>query len=275
MSDEFESKYVAKLPDANGYIDYTDQENDTWRTLYERMMTIIDRYACPEFIDGLTKLNITAEHIPQLPEINDKLFALTGWGVVPVPALIPLDEFFTLLASKRFPAATFIRIPEELDYVQEPDIFHELFGHCPLLTNQAFADFTQRYGELALSMNDADRSLLQRFYWFTVEFGLIKTNKGMRNYGGGILSSFSETQYAIDSEKAKREPLGDGVEAIRTPYRIDILQPIYYYIESFKQLYDIIEHDPAQLLAKARELGEHSPLFDVDESIPTMHIYAC
>ncbi len=275
MSDEFESKYIAKLPDADGYIDYTDQENATWRTLYERMVKIIDRYACQEFVDGLDKLNITADYIPQLPEINEKLSAQTGWGVEPVPALIPLDDFFNLLANKRFPAATFIRIPEELDYVQEPDIFHELSGHCPLLTNQAFANFTQRYGELALTMNDADRSLMQRFYWFTVEFGLIKTKQGMRNYGGGILSSFSETQYAIDSEKAKREPLGDGVEAFRTPFRIDILQPIYYYIESFQQLFDIIDSDPTPLIEKARELGEHAPLFEVDDSIPTMHIYAC
>ncbi len=273
--DEFHSKYTAKIPDDNGYIEYTKQENETWGVLYRRMMDIIDDYACDEYVQGLDKLGITGDHIPQTPEINQRLQAETGWGVEPVPALIPLDRFFELLASKRFPAATFIRIPEELDYVEEPDIFHEIYGHCPLLTNQAFADFAQKYGELTLKMNDSDRMMMQRLYWFTVEFGLIKTAKGMRNYGGGILSSFSETQYAVDSDVPKRIALGDGVEPLRTPFRIDILQPVYFYIESFKQLYDIISDDPAALIARAHELGEHQPLFEVDENVPTMHIRVC
>ncbi|MDF1655852.1 MAG: phenylalanine 4-monooxygenase [Coxiellaceae bacterium] len=273
--EKFNSKYTAKTPDDKGYIDYSEQENQTWSTLYTRMMGIIDNYACDEYIQGLSKLGITGECVPQLPEISQRLLAETGWGVEPVPALIPLDRFFELLASKRFPAASFIRIPEELDYVEEPDIFHELFGHCPLLTNQAFADFAQKYGEITLQMNESDRMMMQRLYWFTVEFGLIKTAKGIRNYGGGILSSFSETQYAVDSDIAKREPLGDGTEALRTPFRIDILQPVYFYIESFKQLYDIINGDPAALIKKAHELGEHAPLFEVDESVATMHIRVC
>lgn len=273
--EKFNSKYTAKMPGEKGYIDYTAQENQTWSTLYRRMMGIIDNYACDEYIQGLAKLGITGEGVPQLPDINQRLQSETGWGVEAVPALIPLDRFFELLANKRFPAASFIRIPEELDYVEEPDIFHEIFGHCPLLTNQAFADFAQKYGEITLQMNESDRMMMQRLYWFTVEFGLIKTANGIRNYGGGILSSFSETQYAVDSEVAKRMPLGDGVEALRTPFRIDILQPVYFYIESFKQLFDIINGDPAALIAKAHELGEHAPLFEVDDNVPTMHIRVC
>lgn len=272
---QFASKYVSKQPDSNGLIAYTSQEHDTWRVLFERMMTLVPNYACDEFNEGLQKLNITAEHIPQLPDINQRLQHITGWGVEPVPALIPIDEFFELLVNKRFPAATFIRIPEELDYVQEPDIFHELFGHCPLLTNQAFADFTQAYGKLALSMNDEDRVLMQRLYWFTVEFGLIKTAGSIKSYGGGILSSFSETQYAVDSDQARRYPLADGVEALRTPYRIDILQPVYFYLDSFEQLYSIIKNNPEVMLSKARKLGEHTPFFSVDEDDPAIHIYAC
>lgn len=270
----FVSKYQAKSPNQEGIIDYTIEEHQTWSILYRRMMTIIDRYACQEHLDGLQKLELKQGSIPQVPMINNKLQALTGWSVAPVSALIPLDEFFSLLANKKFPVATFIRAREELDYVTEPDVFHEVFGHCPLLTNQAFADFTQRYGEYALTLSEADALLLQRLYWFTVEFGLINTQDGLRCYGGGILSSFQETQYAVDASEPVRFALAEGVDALRTPYRIDEPQKTYFIIDSFAQLYHVLDN-PKALIERARLLGEFPARFTVDPNNPNMHVFAC
>lgn len=272
---EFKSRYQSKQPDEQGFVAYTDEEDETWGLLYHRMMGIVERYACKEYLQGLKVLDLPTDHIPQLPELSKRLGHATGWAVEPVPALIPLEQFFDLLAHQKFPAATFIRRREELDYLQEPDIFHEIFGHCPLLTNPYFANFTQQYGKLASQVSESDALLLQRLYWFTVEFGLIQTNQGMRNYGGGILSSYAETQYSIDSDIPKRLPLGDGVEALRTPYRIDIMQPVYFYIGSFKQLYALLESNPTALIQKARDLGEHEPLFEMDIVSVPPHIRAC
>ena len=140
----------------------------------------------------------------------------TGWSVVPVPAMIKPEQFFELLANKKFPAATFIRTPEDLDYLQEPDIFHEFFGHCPMITYQPFADFMQTYGKLALLAKTEHRSFLSRLFWFTVEFGLIQTDQGVRCYGGGILSSKNETVYAVESDIPQRKPF-DLIEVLRTP----------------------------------------------------------
>jgi phenylalanine-4-hydroxylase len=184
----------------------------------------------------------------------------TGWVLEPVPALISFDRFFDLLASRRFPAATFIRRREDMNYLQEPDIFHEVFGHCPLLTNQAYADFTYTYGNLGLRANHADRVMLARLYWFTIEFGLIKQAAGLRAYGGGILSSMSETVYCLESKVPQRKTF-DVLEALRTPYRIDIMQPIYFVIDDFDILYQLIEMDLIKLIHEARELGEFSSEF--------------
>ena len=145
--------------------------------------------ACDEFIRGLALLNLPNDRVPQLHEINAVLASTTGWQVVQVPALINFDSFFKLLANKQFPVATFIRSNEDFDYLQEPDVFHEIFGHCPLLTDPAFAHFTHTYGKLGYAASPKERQYLARLYWFTVEFGLVKTADGLRIYGGGILSS--------------------------------------------------------------------------------------
>jgi len=181
--------YVAREPDAQGHIHYPDAEHAVWQTLVERQLKLLEGRACQEYLDGLDQLALPRERIPQLGEINRVLEATTGWQVERVPALIPFQRFFELLASKRFPVATFIRTPEELDYLQEPDIFHEIFGHCPLLTNPWFAEFTHTYGQLGLKASKEERVYLARLYWMTVEFGLVDTPAGLRIYGGGILSS--------------------------------------------------------------------------------------
>lgn len=255
------SSYVSKLPNHLGIVDYTTEENATWHDLFERQIVLLKDRACQEYLDGIDALGITSSHIPQLPDVNNRLRKLTGWEVAPVKALINFQTFFELMADKKFPAATFIRRREELDYIQEPDIFHEIFGHCPLLTLPVYADFMHQYGELGLRANKEDRAMLARLYWFTVEFGLIETLKGLRIYGGGILSSFGESRYALDSIEAKRVTL-DPIEAFRTPYRIDIFQPIYFVIKDFSELFDLMQKDLISGVEKARTLGMHAPLFE-------------
>lgn len=271
---KFVSRYVSHEPDAQGFIDYSKEEHRVWGLLFERQQKLLPNRACDEYLEGLQKLNLTATQIPQLPEVSQRLKAITGWEVVPVPALISAREFFELLAKRHFPAATFIRCFEELDYVQEPDIFHELFGHCPMLTNPVYADFVHQYALQVLKFPESDWALLQRMFWFTVEFGLIKTSQGIRAYGGGILSSITETVYCVDSDIPLRI-LFEPASAFRMPYRIDRLQVVYFVIEDYQQLYDFISSDIANLLIKIRGLGEYPPLFPVDEHNPSVHIHAC
>lgn len=177
------------------------------------------------------------------------------------PALIPAEKFFNLLANKKFPAATFIRRRDEIDYIEEPDIFHEIFGHCPLLTNQTLSDFTCNYGKLAEKATDEERVMLARLYWFTVEFGLIKTKDGLRTYGGGILSSISETPYCIDSDIPLRKRF-DVIDVFRTPYLINIMQPVYFVIDNFDELLELIDMDLIGLSHQAKEMGMHTPLYE-------------
>jgi len=258
------SKYISKVPDDKGYINYNQQENQTWKKLYLRQTEIIKNRACDEFLQGLELLSMNAEAIPQLPDINHKLNQLTGWSVERVPALIGFERFFELLADRKFPAATFIRTPEELDYIKEPDIFHEFFGHCPLLTNQAYADFSQHYGELGLAASKQDRAMLARLYWFTIEFGLIKTTQGLKIYGGGILSSKQECCYSLESDIPNRFSL-DPIDAFRTFYRIDELQRNYFVIEQLSDLQKIIKLDLISLVKQARELGMRPSSYEPKE----------
>src|SRR5690606_3150131 len=181
------TRYTAREPGGDGNIHYPEREHEVWNTLIERQLKLLPGRACAEYLDGLDQLALPHDRIPQLAEINRVLERSTGWQVARVPALIPFQTFFELLASKRFPVATFIRTPEELDYLQEPDIFHEIFGHCPLLTNPWFAEFTHTYGQLGLKASKEERVYLARLYWMTVEFGLVDTPQGRRIYGGGIL----------------------------------------------------------------------------------------
>ena len=271
---DFVSRYIAHTPDAAGEIAYSAEEHETWSLLYQRQRALLPGRASDEFIYGLDCLAMSSDRIPQLTEISKTLRTETGWEVSPVMALISARAFFELLAQKKFPAATFIRVRSELDYVQEPDIFHELFGHCPMLTIPVYADFLQQYAQLVLSLPEADWPLLQRLFWFTVEFGLINTNKGLRAYGGGILSSISEAAYSVESDIPMRV-LFDPIAALRTPYRIDQLQRIYFVISAYDDLYTLARSDITQLLQRARELGEYPPCFSADENNPNIHILAC
>jgi phenylalanine-4-hydroxylase len=255
-----QSKYISKTPDANGYVAYSDEEQSVWHDLFQRQMQLLKSRACAEYLQGIEDLGITANEIPQVPDVNKRLRALSGWEISPVPALIDFQAFFELMSNKKFPAATFIRTREELDYLQEPDIFHEVFGHCPLITLPVYANFMHEYAKLGLNAEHADRVMLARLSWFTVEFGLIKAGPETKIYGGGILSSFGESKYCLDSDKPIIKPL-DPLEAFRTPYRIDIMQPLYFTIEDFSELFDLIKLDLLGLVKEARALGMHKPLF--------------
>jgi phenylalanine-4-hydroxylase len=237
------TKHIYKsLPlDANGNANYSVEENSTWEFLLNRQKELVEKRACHEFIKGVELLKFSNQ-IPQHYEVTSILKEHTGWGVSPVPALIQPEVFFQLLASKKFPAANFIRIPEEIDYIEEPDVFHELFGHCPLLTLKPYADYMNEFGKIAMKADDKTKRRLFRLFWFTIEFGLMKVGNEFKAYGGGILSSKSEIIYSVESSIPERVKL-DPMTALLTPFRIDILQPIYFYIESFDELYKMMELD--------------------------------
>jgi phenylalanine-4-hydroxylase len=245
------TKYVAKVPDASGYIPYTDEEHETWNILITKQRPIAQHFACDEWLEACDRMRFPTDRIPQCVDISKVLGAHTGWSVYPCAALINFDDFFKLLANKQFPAASFIRSRDELEYLQEPDIFHEIFGHTPLLTDQRFAEFTHIYGQLGLKADSKDRKYLARLYWFTVEF---------KTYGAGIVSSMGETPYSIDSDKAERRRFVP-LDVLRTPYRIDIFQTIYYWIESLDELYQVAHTDVMSLVAEAKRLGMFEPTF--------------
>jgi len=262
------TKYVSKTADENGIIQWTEEENQIWHDLLTRQLKVIENSACDEFVAGLELLGLPKDRVPQLEEVSKVLREHTGWQCEPVPALIGFGEFFRLLSEKKFPVATFIRSREEFNYLQEPDIFHEIFGHCPLLTNPSFADYTQAYGKMGLNAGKEERVFLARLYWFTVEFGLLDTPDGLRAYGGGILSSPSETVYALNDEAVERKPF-DILDVLRTPYRIDIMQPIYYMLHKVSNLDDIRKNSVADIMdfiAQAKELGLHPAKFPPKDS---------
>ena len=254
------SKYEAKIPDAKGIISYTDEEHRIWAELYTRQMEMIPGRVCDEFLQGLDALQLPQDRIPQPTEVSEVLLERTGWEVAPVPALINFDRFFDLLSRRKFPAASFIRSRQEMEYLQEPDIFHEIFGHTAMLTHQAFADFTESYGKAGILASHEERVYLARLYWFTVEFGLLSAADSVRIYGGGIASSPGETLFATESPEPIRRPF-DPIDALRTPYRIDIYQSVYYVLDRLDDLFDLAGQDLLGLIRKARALGPFAPTY--------------
>ena len=233
--------YVAKLLDHNGVAHYSAEENEIWRMLLQRQKTLLKDRACAEYLYGLELLELSPDKIPQLFEINKILEPLTSWKLEPVASLIRADEFFEMLANRKFPVVTFIRRREDLKYIDEPDIFHEIVGHCPLLTSGHYADFLQKYGYLGLNATQQMRILLSRLFFFTVETGLIKTANGLKIYGAGILSSQSESLYALDSDIPQR--LEFNINAIiNRQYGLDAMQKTYYIIEDFNMLYTLLDN---------------------------------
>ena len=260
-----QTKYVSKVPNENGDISYTSSEHGIWKKLYKVQENSLPGVACNEYISALKEINLPKDNIPQLASVTKILTNKTGWGVEGVPALISFERFFGLLAEKKFPAATFIRKNDDFEYLQEPDIFHEIFGHCPLLMNEVYADFMQKFGELGKNASDADQVMLARLYWFTVEFGLMQAADKIQIYGAGIVSSVNESKYALSGEP-KSVPL-DLVDVFRTLYRIDIMQPIYFIISSFNELFSLVENPRYvfESIAEAKALGPYKPLFDVED----------
>jgi phenylalanine-4-hydroxylase len=248
-------RYVAKLADLHQQVCYDESENRIWQQLINRQKPLLENRACPEFLYGLQTLNLPTTQIPQCPDVSRSLQEKTGWSLEPVNALIGFEEFFGLLAQRRFPAATFIRSLEDLDYLKEPDIFHEIFGHCPLLTHADFADFVYQIGCLGLKASASERIRLIRFYWFTVEFGLIQTDQGLRIFGGGILSSFSETKTCLENPNQLHQDF-DPLTMMRTTYRYDEVQATYFVLPSMRHLLGITGAELLNLAQKAIQMGD-------------------
>ncbi len=263
-------RYTAHLPDANGYIKYSDAENQVWTVLYDRQIKLIQGRANHNYLSGLHKLNFSRNTIPQPIEVSNIIREITGWEVAPVPALIDFNLFFDLLSKKCFPAASFIRRIEDLDYLPEPDIFHELFGHCPLLTEPNYAEFHREVGKFGITVSREDQIMLGRLFWYTVEFGLIHDPDGLKIYGAGILSSTAESLYALDSPLPQRKPF-DLIEALRTPYRYDEMQKTYFTINSFAELYNMINGKLVDAFKEARALGMLPNLHHPKTNPPTIN----
>jgi len=234
---------------------YTAADHELYRRLYERQAAQLPGLACDEFIAAVGELGAPAQ-IPRFDALSEKLMRATRWEIVAVPGLIPEEAFFALLAQRRFPVTGWIRKPEEFDYVVEPDVFHDLFGHVPLLFNPMFADYMQAYGAGGLKASRLEAcEYLARLYWYTVEFGLIDTTSGLRAYGAGILSSAGELRHSVQSPQPQR--LGFDLERImRTRYTIDSYQASYFVIDSFQQLFEATAPDFTPVYRRVANAGE-------------------
>lgn len=223
------------------YDKYISEDHEVWSILYNRMMEILPSYSTVAYLEGIDKVGFEPDRIPNFDECNDKLSKITGWTIYAVPGLIENKGFFEHLSRKEFPATTWLRKKSQLEYLEEPDMFHDVFGHIPLLSNHAFADFLVELSKIALKHieNEWAVELISRLYWYTVEFGLIKEGGALKVYGAGILSSSGETQYSIDSDIPKRIPY-DIKTLFATPYIKDKFQEQYFVIDSYEQLYKSI-----------------------------------
>ncbi len=229
-----------------GWRHYTAAEHTVWKTLYERQTALLPQLACDAFVEGMRALPMDAARIPNFLELSEALRPRTGWEVVAVPGLVPDEVFFRHLANRRFPSGNFIRKPQELDYLEEPDVFHDVFGHIPMLMHPVMADFIQAYGEAGLRAQSIGKlKELARVYWYTVEFGLVRQGDGLRIYGAGIASSFAESRFAVQSDSPNRIAF-DLERVMRTQYRIDDFQEVYFVLDSLDALLELkrIDFDP-------------------------------
>jgi phenylalanine-4-hydroxylase len=240
---------------------YSEAEHALFRRLYERQAKLVPRYACPEWIEAIGRLD-AGRGIPKFDEVNRSLARATGWRIVAVPGLIPDEPFFTHLANRRFPVTVWLRKPEEVDYIAEPDVFHDFFGHVPLLYDRVYADHLAEYGKGGLKAMRLDAiKMLARLYWYTIEFGLMRTPAGVRAYGAGIISSGGELAYCVDDPKPRRRPF-ELERMLRTDYRIDRYQDCYFVIDSFEQLMRDTAPDFTPIYARVRQLPVLDPLAD-------------
>ncbi len=239
------------------WADYTAEDHATWDTLFARQSKLLPGRASNAWLRGLDVLKLSKPGIPDFEELSERLTKLTGWSVVAVPGLVPDDVFFDHMANRRFVAGNFIRRPDQLDYLQEPDVFHDVFGHVPMLADPVFADYLAAYGrggQRALGLDAL--KYLGRLYWYTVEFGLIAEPEGLRIYGSGIVSSYAETRFALDDPSPNRIAL-DLARVMRTEYRIDDFQQNYFVIPSFEELLRLtVETDFAPLYEELKALPD-------------------
>jgi phenylalanine-4-hydroxylase len=247
---------------------YSPEEHALYARLFQRQWKQMPGQACNEFVQSLGQLGIETA-IPRFDDISERLRKITGWEIVAVPGLIPERAFFSLLANRRFPVTVWLRKPEEFDYIVEPDVFHDLFGHVPLLFNRVFADYMQAFGKGGLKAEGLQAlQYLARLYWYTVEFGLIATPEGLRVYGAGILSSAGETVYALTDPRAQR--IGFALKRLlRTPYKIDDYQATYFVIDSFEQLFEATAPDFTPIYSEIAQ----QPELPLDRSLPGERVF--
>ncbi len=249
------------------WISYSAEEHDRWDRLFKRSQATLQDRACDEFIVMMNALKLSESGIPDMEKLSDRLEKITGWRVVPVAELVPDDVFFNHLANRRFPAGAFIRPEAEMDYLKEPDIFHDIFGHVPLLANPVYSGFMQAYGKGGQRATQLGRlPNLARLYWYTVEFGLIRTEAGLRIFGAGIASSTTESVFALESDSPNRIAF-DLDRVMRTKYVIDDFQQTYFVIDSFEQLLDDCYQDFGPIyerIGMATDIEAHE-LLDSDE----------
>ncbi|MGH6626150.1 MAG: phenylalanine 4-monooxygenase [Burkholderiaceae bacterium] len=242
-----------------GWEQYTAAEHAVWKTLFERQTRLLPGRACDEFVQGMGELPIGPHEIPDFRRLSEVLMRRTGWQVVAVPGLVPDDVFFEHLANRRFPAGHFIRKPHELDYLEEPDVFHDVFGHVPMLMNPVMADFIQAYGVGGLRAQQLGvLDKLARVYWYTVEFGLVKQRDGLRIYGAGIASSYTESVFAVDDPSPNRVRF-DLERVMQSRYRIDDFQETYFVLDHLDDLLALARIDFGPLYERLRGQAEHEP----------------
>ena len=222
------------------YSKYTQEDHKVWQTLYERRLPALKNTACSAFLKGVELIGLDPSHVPNLADVNARLKPLTGWQAMPVPGYIPARDFFHCLSERKFPTTITVRPMQQLDYLPEPDIFHDVFGHVPLHSDPVFADFLQHFGKIALDAHgEQETTELARLFWFTVEFGLIREESQVKLFGSGLMSSHGEGPHALSDDVERRK--FDLHEVISQPFEIDHYQPLLYVIDSFTQLFEAVE----------------------------------
>ena len=261
MQNELRGDYTRAAPDftvEQEWGSYTAEQHALFRRLYERQSKLVPRYACAEWIEAIAGLD-AGGGIPEFDQVSKKLRKATGWEMVAVPGLIPDEAFFTHLANRRFPVTVWLRKPEEFDYIVEPDVFHDFFGHVPLLFDRVYADHLHEYGKGGLKAMRLDAvKMLARLYWYTIEFGLVRTSSGVRAYGAGLISSGGELEYCVVDPAPGRLEF-DLETILRTDYLIDRYQGTYFVIESFDQLLRETAPDFTPIYARLRDLPALAP----------------
>jgi phenylalanine-4-hydroxylase len=248
---------------------YSDDEHTRWDRLFAASWSMLPGRACDAFLDAVEQLQLSKVGIPDMNELSDRLEAVTGWRIVPVAGLVPDEIFFEHLANRRFPAGAFIRSEAEMEYLEEPDVFHDIFGHVPLLANPEYAAFMEAYGKGGRrALERGQLANLARLYWYTIEFGLIRSPQGLRLFGAGIMSSTAESIFALEDASPNRVAF-DLTRVMRTNYIIDDFQKIYFVIDSFEDLVAACEQDFGDIYDRLRELSEIEPdeLRDGDDVI--------